>query len=93
MCGCRARLLNIRSILLRGGRQIGIGLACGFALAEPAMWAFARLIHNSPFPFRGFDAPVFGIAAALLAAVSLAGMYLPARRATEVDPMKALRMD
>jgi predicted permease len=81
------------SILLRGARQIAMGLGCGVALAEPAVWALARLIKNSPFPFRDFDAPVFSIAAALLVAVSTAGMCLPALRATQVDPMKTLRTE
>ena len=87
------RVSVFRSILLRGGRQIAIGLVGGLAIAEPAVWAFAHLIKNSPFPFRSFDAPVFAIAAVLLVAVSLAGMYLPALRATQVDPMKALRTE
>ena len=87
------RATVFRSILLRGSRQIAVGLACGLALAEPAVLALAHLIKHSPFPFRSFDAPVFSIAAALLVAVSLAGMYLPALRATQVDPMKALRTE
>jgi len=87
------RVTVFRSVLLRGGRQIGVGLAFGIALAEPIAWEFARLIKNSPFPFRIFDASMFGIAAAFLVAVSLAAMYLPALRATQVDPMKTLRTE
>ena len=87
----RARVF--RSILLLGGRQIAIGLACGIALAEPVVWTFAHQIKRSPFPFRSFDPSVFSIAAAMLVVVSLAGMYLPALRATRVDPMKALRTE
>jgi ABC-type lipoprotein release transport system permease subunit len=79
--------------LLRGGQQIAIGLVCGIALAEPAAWTFTRLLKNSPLPLRSFDVRVYGIAAALLVAISLAAMYLPATRATQVDPMKALRTD
>jgi putative ABC transport system permease protein len=82
-----------RSILLYGGRQIAIGLACGFALAEPVVWAFAHLIKNSPFPFRSFDGSAFSIASVLLVSVSFAGMWLPALRATHVDPMKAMRTE
>lgn len=87
----RARIF--RSILMRGGRQILFGLTCGVALAEPAVWAFAHLIKHSPFPFQSFDGPAFGLAAALLVAVSFAGMYLPALRATRVDPMDSLRAE
>jgi predicted permease len=82
-----------RSILLRGARQIAIGLACGLVLTEPAAWAFVRLLKRSSFPFRSFDPAVIGIAVGLLVAVSLAAMYLPALRATQVDPIKALRTD
>jgi ABC-type antimicrobial peptide transport system permease subunit len=80
-------------ILLRGFRQIAVGLVCGIALAEPAAWALTRLLKNSPLPLRNFDALVYTIAAALLVAVSLSAMYLPAMRATQVDPMKALRTE
>ena len=87
------RVTIFRSILLRGFRQITIGLICGIALAEPAAWAFAHLIRNSPVPFRSFDPSALGIAAALLVIVSLAGMYLPALRATQVDPIQSLRAE
>jgi predicted permease len=82
-----------RSIMLRGVRQIAIGLVLGIALAEPAAWMFARLLKKSPFPMRSFDVAVYGISAMLLVAVSLAAMLLPAVRATQVDPMKALRTE
>ena len=81
------------SILLRGCRQIAVGLVCGIALAEPAAWTFTRLLNNSPLPLRNFDVLVYSVAAGLLVAVSLSAMYLPAMRATQVDPMKALRTD
>jgi putative ABC transport system permease protein len=87
------RVSIFRSIMLRGGRQIALGLVCGLALAEPAELAFARLIKNSPIPMRNFDATVYAIAALLLVAISLAAMYLPELRATRVDPMKALRTE
>ena len=87
------RVTVFRSVLLRGARQIAIGLVFGIALAEPAVWAFAHLIKSSPFPFRSFDAPVFSIAAALFVGVSLAGMYLPALRPRQVDPINSLRAE
>lgn len=87
------RPVIFRSILLRACRQIAIGLACGIALAVPIAWAFARLVRNSPFPFRSFDASAYGIATVLLVVVSLAAMYLPALRATQVDPIDALRTE
>lgn len=87
------RVAIFRQILLRGSRQIALGLAFGLLLAEPALWAFARLIRNSPFPIRSFDPPVLGIAAVLLAVVAFAAMCLPALRATQVDPIRSLRVE
>ena len=87
------RATIFRSVLLRGGRQIAIGLAFGIVLAEPAAWSFARMLKKSPYALGSFDASMYLIAAGLLVAVSLVAMYLPALRATQVDPMKALRTE
>lgn len=87
------RVAIFRSIMLRGVRQIAIGLVCGITLAAPAAWATKWMLRRSPLPFHNFDPVVYLIAAALLLAVSLAAMYLPAMRATQVDPMKALRTE
>ena len=87
------RVSIFRSIMLRGGRQIALGLMIGIALAEPAAWMFGTLLKRSPFPLRNFDPLIYAIAAALLVLISLAAMYLPAMRATRVDPMKALRTE
>jgi predicted lysophospholipase L1 biosynthesis ABC-type transport system permease subunit len=86
-----SRTTIFRSIMLRGIRQIAIGLLCGFALAEPAAFLFTRLLKRSPLPVQSFDPSLHAITAILLLVVSLAAMYLPAMRATKTDPMKALR--
>jgi ABC-type antimicrobial peptide transport system permease subunit len=87
------RAAIFRSIMLRGGRQIAIGLVIGIALAGPAAWTLARLLKRSPIPLQSFDPIIYAIAAVLLVVISLAAMYLPAMRATQVDPMKALRTE
>lgn len=89
-----SRKTIFRSIMVRGARQIGIGLVCGIVLAEPAAWVFTRvMLKNSPFPVRTFDPAVFGVAAVLLTVVSMVAMFLPALRATKVDPIEALRTE
>jgi len=87
------RVEIFRSIILRGIQQIAIGVLCGFALAEPAAFLFTRLLKRSPVQVQTFEPSVYLLSAILLLAVSLAAMYLPAMRATQADPMKALRTE
>ncbi|HTM16936.1 MAG TPA: ABC transporter permease [Terracidiphilus sp.] len=82
-----------KSVMSRGARQIAIGLIAGVALAEPAALAFSRLLKRSPLPMQSFDWMVFGISALLITAISVAAMFMPALRATQVDPIKALRTE
>jgi len=82
-----------QSVMSRGTRQIAIGLIAGIALAEPAALIFSRLLKKSPLPMQSFDWRVFAISALLISGISLAAMFLPALRATQVDPIKALRTD
>lgn len=82
-----------RSVTVQAIRNTLFGLVCGIVLAEPAMWALARFQSGSPVPLRGMGPFVFTASALLLAAVSLAATWLPALRATRVDPMHALRAE
>jgi len=87
------RLSIFRSIMLRGAQQTGIGVLGGIVLAVPAAQIFSRLVQHSPVPVPGLDPTVYVIAGFLLLIVALAAMYLPAVRATRVDPIKALRTE
>lgn len=82
-----------RTITFQAIRNMTIGLVCGVALAEPAMWALARFQSESPVPLRGLGTLVLGVSALLLAAVTLAANWLPALRAMRVDPIQALRAE
>jgi ABC-type antimicrobial peptide transport system permease subunit len=87
------RVTIFRTITLQAMRNMTIGLVCGIALAAPSMWALARFTSGSPVPFRGLGIFVFGVSALLLVLVTLAATWLPALRATRVDPMQALRIE
>jgi len=80
-----------RSVMRRGLGQIGLGVQIGLGLAMPAAWAWMHLTKNSWMRINTFDFSVYAISAAILMVVSLSAMCLPALRATEVDPIRALR--
>jgi putative ABC transport system permease protein len=78
------------SLVLRdGARLAGIGVALGLAGAYGA----TRVLQSLLFGVSTTDPIVFGSAAVTLAAVALAASWIPARAATRVDPMTAVRAD
>jgi putative ABC transport system permease protein len=79
----------IRMVLRQGMLLTAWGIAVGIACALP----FGRLLRSLLFGAEFFDPATFAGVAALLAATALAACYLPARRATRVDPMRALRSE
>jgi predicted permease len=74
-------------VLTQGLRTIGIGLLLGLAGAA----ALTRLLRAELFGVSTSDLGVYSGVTLLLLAVALLACYIPARRATEVDPMVALR--
>ena len=80
-----------RAVMTRGLRHISLGLLFGLALAMPAAWAFMRITKNSWMHIDTFDPFVYSISALILLVVSLSAMCLPAFRASQVDPIQALR--
>jgi putative ABC transport system permease protein len=79
---------NIVGLVLReAATLLLVGLAVGAVLAMAAGHAAGSLL----FGLRSTDAGILGMAAALLAAVTIAASYLPAWRAARLDPMMALR--
>ena len=68
-------------------------LVIGVALGVPAALAASHVIRAGLFGVSPSDPFTLGIAVLVLAAVILGAAYLPARRATKIDPMVALRYE
>ena len=79
----------LKQVLMEGGRLAAIGLSLGVAGSLVA----ARLIGTLLFGVKPTDAPTFAVVVLILAGVTFAASYIPARRATRVDPIVALRYE
>ena len=79
----------LRHVFLEGGRLAAAGLALGVASAL----ALTQLMASLLFDVEPRDPATLSAAAAVLAIVALAACYIPARRATRVDPLVALRSE
>ena len=74
-------------------RESLVVLAIGVAVGVPATIAAMRLIESALFGLKPSDPLTLAAAVAAIVAVTLIAAYLPARRATKVDPMIALRYE
>jgi putative ABC transport system permease protein len=79
----------LRMVLGEATRLAAAGVAIGLAGAA----ATTQLIRSLLFGVTPSDVPTFAGIAALLAATAFVASYIPARRATRVDPMVALRYE
>jgi predicted permease len=85
--GSRGRMLAL--VMGQGMKLVGIGVALGLALAYGA----TRLLASLLFGVKASDPLTFAAVAAILSAAALVAAYVPARRATAVDPVVALRYE
>ena len=78
-------------VMRQGVVQIAIGLAIGVGLTFAAASALGDALQTTLFGVTGRDPVTYVAVSALIAVVSLAATFIPARRATKVDPNIALR--
>ena len=81
---------QVLGMILKEGMTLG---AIGLAIGLLASWGVARLMRNLLFGIGSIDYGAFSAVAAILMSSAFLACYLPARRATQVDPMAALRQD
>ena len=85
-----ARRQDVLALMLKQGlRPALLGTVVGVAAAA----AVARLISSALYGVRPTDLAVFLGGSVLVLAIALLASYIPARRATKVDPMVALRYE
>jgi len=79
----------LRSVMGRGLALAGVGVAIGAPLAM----VLAQLLSSLLYGVSTWDATTFLGVPIVLAAIALVASYVPARRATRVDPLVALRYE
>ena len=79
----------LRMVLWQGLKLTVIGAAAGVALALPLPAVFGAMLYDVQI----HEPELYFVVPAALAAVTMLATYIPARRATRVDPMRALRQE
>jgi ABC-type antimicrobial peptide transport system permease subunit len=74
-------------------REVAVLTLVGVAIAIPAALALTRLVRSELYGIVPNDPLSIVLAALLLISVALLAGYIPANRATRVDPLRALRYE
>jgi predicted permease len=85
-----ADAMAVRMMVLR---QVGIMMLIGGVVGMAAAVGLGQAARSLLFGLEGHDPVVFGASVLVLVGVALGAGYIPARRASQVDPMQALRYE
>ena len=85
-----ARPTEIVLMILRQGMVLALA---GVAIGVVGAFALTRAVKSLLFGVTPTDPATFGLVAAVLAAAAFVACYVPARRAAQVDPLRALRAE
>jgi putative ABC transport system permease protein len=85
-----AQRSDVLTLVLRQGVTM---IVCGVGIGLCGAWAATRLLRRLLFGISASDPLTFTMVALLLMLVALVACYIPARRATKVDPLVALRFE
>jgi macrolide transport system ATP-binding/permease protein len=83
----------LRLVIRQGLRLVAIGIGIGLGIALPIAFAASRVFSQTLFGLSPLDPVTFLGVSLFLSAAALLACYIPARRATKVDPMVALRCE
>jgi ABC-type antimicrobial peptide transport system permease subunit len=81
---------SIRKLVVWHGMRLAI---VGVIIGVGAAFGFTRLLSSFLFGVKSWDPLVFSTVPFILAAVALLAVWLPAARASKLDPMQALRVE
>ena len=76
-------------VVAQGGRLVLLGIVVGAAGAAVLLRALGAVLFGA----SPVDLPVYAAVAFLLSLVALAAVWFPARRASRIDPLEALRAE
>jgi putative ABC transport system permease protein len=85
-----AQVADVRRMVLMWGLR---WLAIGIGIGVPASIVLEKVLRNRIWGIKSADPLTMVVVSLVLASVGLAACYVPARRASKVDPMVALRYD
>ncbi len=85
-----AQAADILKMVLKQGLRLALG---GMALGLVSALGLTRLLRSLLFEVQTTDVPTFAVVLGTLFVVALLACYIPARRATKVDPLVALRYE